>query len=924
MSVSYVSAGTSPQASELNALTAELDSALRVLFADKSWYVYLGLAGNVPEGTKFYFGDDSQWKIIPALFGGSVIPYDHSTFTAAAAGFTVDSFDGANETAIVTQSDPWPLLGSLETHTIVDSGTTYFYRQDRDGAGDYNAVERYKKLAVAEILIEANGSSTFAWDAAWTRYHFLRFHNLDNQELTITFPGGSSVVVPKFGVRAVRRTYPAVNSWDTTYRYLWAARSGDSLCWDSEPANNVGSLMAYHRWLDSVSPANPAGTVNGRAFTLTAKGFHLDPTVVYDGSAYLDTAISGTEQLAKYEHHMGELCIYQDAAAPNPQHLGGNAIWGGLLAGYNGIKLTASTGSVPHVLTIAADTGATTPVDVFGKGSTITPRQPKTCPFTITCNAPGVGVVTAVGDTRVPGVETYLLTDTHTYYTDFGATAHDITGTWDYYVTEGPVGLSSARFTSPSTASHWSTLNDHAALASNSTDEQLTAPTITWKSDGWRLVACSSQVIAPTLFTWPGGTYPATQLATISASTGYTVKCGNDVLGRNSWDITIRQQGRVMSDYVGTTAGSTVTHTGHPDVTGHEPLAGGIEWSENRQANYAVVTKRTESIGITKAATKTLPVFIGNDSAEFLGRSHDVEAWYAAHRADLLSGTIPFEAQQECVRLLILAVHYNHVAQRLNSIHAIDPFTYDEVVYYGELTQGSWPHGDIYPQDYQTFTLSSGSIAAGLGITVNTMTVNGTSGYYIKQSDCKTWAEAAGFRYWMQRLCALYDYTAAFLSYTDADNTFAYRALGSLSSAVFTVVPVDDDTTRGPLTYGPDFTDPAHQLNNQGAMVELESVVSNGPTPPTGWTLDSSSWVALAGFATIHYDNASLIKVDLDDEWEPFSFSTPPAAPPMLAPLADLPQYITPQDVADFWGITADAKDAYQLMIIPRFLFKRT
>jgi len=89
VSVSYVTPGNSPTVSELNALTAELDTALRVLFADKSWYVYLGMAGNVPEGTKFYIGDDSQWVIIPALFGGSVTAYDHSTFTAAAAAFTV-------------------------------------------------------------------------------------------------------------------------------------------------------------------------------------------------------------------------------------------------------------------------------------------------------------------------------------------------------------------------------------------------------------------------------------------------------------------------------------------------------------------------------------------------------------------------------------------------------------------------------------------------------------------------------------------------------------------------------------------------------------------------------------------------------------------------------------------------------------------
>lgn len=921
MSVSYVTPGNSPTASELNALTAELDTALRVLFADKSWYVYLGMAGNVPEGTKFYIGDDSQWVIIPALFGGSVVPYDHSTFTSAAAAFTVDTFEATNETAAVTQADPWPLAGSLEAHTIDDSGTTYFYRQDRDGAGDYGSVERYKKLAVAEILIEALGSSTMTWSSDYDRYHFLRFHNLDNQELTITLPGGSTVVVPKFGVRAVRRTYPAANSWDSTYVYLWKAVSGDSLCWDSEPANNVGSMMAFHRWIDSVSPANDAGAANGRGTAWTAHGLHLDPTVVYDGSSYLETAIAGTTELAKYEHHLGELCVWQNASDPAPTHATVSPTWTSLLAGTGGIKLTAATGSVPHVLTISADTGAVTPVDVFGKGSTITPRLPKTASFTIACSAVGIGVDGGIGETLIPGVETYLIEDTESYFTDFGATQVDVDYDYDYYLCGGPVGLTTARFTSPITASHWSTLTDHATLATTSTDEKLTTPTVTWKSDGWRLVACATQEVPPDWFTYPGTNLPETQLCAIDQTDGFSFPCGNDVLGRDSWDITIRQQGRVMSDYVGSTAGSTVTHTGHPDVTGHEPLTGGIEWRESRQANYDVATNRTESIGLTQASTKTLPVFVGDDSAEFLARSHEDAAWYAAHRTDLLAGSIPFEAEQECVRLLILALHYNHIAQRLNSIFSIDPFTYDDVVYYGELGDGTWPHA-TWPPDFQAAVLSTGSRADSLGITVNTMTVNSTSGYYVTQTDCKTWAAAAGFRYWIERFVAMYDYTAAFLHFTDSDDTFPYRSQGSLAGIVWSVRPVDDDTTRGPLARGPAMAFTPGE--SQGAMLELERVVDNGPNPPTGWTLDDASWVMAAGYATVHYDNASLVKADLDDNWEPFSFSTPPTAPPKLWPLTDLPQFTAPQDVGDLYSITADVRDAFQLMIIPRFLFLRS
>ncbi len=928
--ISYISAGSAITASQLNALTAELDDALRVLFADKSWYVYRGMAGGVPEGTKFYFGDDSQWKIIPSLFGGSVTAYDHSTFTTAVAGFTIDTMEASNETAVVTYAGTWPLLGSLEAHSVVDAGTTYFYRQDTTGSGDYGEVERFKKLAVAEILIEANGSASFTWGSSYNKYHFLRFHNLDNQELTVTLPGGSTVVVPAFGVRAVRRTYPGANSWDTTYRYLWKAVSGDSLCWDSMPANNVGSMMCFHRWLDALSPAMAAGTVNGRDRAWTSKGFHLDPTEVYDGSAYLPQEISGSVELAKFEKHLGELCVWQNASDPTPTHASVTPTWATLAAGTGGIKLTAATGSVPHVLTIAADTGAVTPVDVFGLASTITPRKPMLLPFNVSLGATIVGDVVATDDKRIPGVSEYTLSATFTFYTDFGATANDVDHdvTWNQFGITAYGGSTSAEWNSPATASHWSTLSAHAAIVSTAgANEQATAPTITWKSDGWRLVACAQAEYPIALGVWPMSIslYPETQLATIDATDGFVLRCGNDILARDSWDITIRQQGRVMSDYVGTTAGSTVTHTGHPDIIGEDPLKGGVEWRENRGETYAVVTNRTESITITQAGTKTLPVFVGNDSAEFVGRSHSDPAWYAAHRADLIAGTVPFQAQQEVVRLHILALHYNHIAQRLNAIYAIDPFTYDEVVYYGDLAEGSWPFA-VVPPDYQVNTIATGSIADDLAMTVNSLTINGTTGYWVSQTDCQTWAAAAGFRYHSQRIFGLCDHfsgsESVITSYmTEADNTYPYRYRPSLAGVVYGVVAVDDGSTRGPKSYGPVVPFP---VLTEGAMLELESKVTNGPTPPTGWTLDAASWVFTYAHSTLHYDNSPLSLANLIDDWEPFSVT--PAAPigPALWPLTDLPQYIAPQDIADLYGETAGALEAYKLMIIPRFLFLRS
>jgi hypothetical protein len=189
MTVSYVSAGAAIRATQLNALTAELDAAMRCLFADKSPYVY-ATGRTLPLGDRFCFGTSASWRIIAQLFPLATT-YSHTAFETAAAGFTVDTYQSATETADTTQSDPWPLNGSLEAHKTVDGGTTYFWRQDKDGAGDYGACESYRRYAVAEILIEALGSTSWTWDAKFNRYHFLRFHNLDLTTLTITLPDAS-------------------------------------------------------------------------------------------------------------------------------------------------------------------------------------------------------------------------------------------------------------------------------------------------------------------------------------------------------------------------------------------------------------------------------------------------------------------------------------------------------------------------------------------------------------------------------------------------------------------------------------------------------------------------------------------------------------------------------------------------------------
>lgn len=920
MTVAYISAGQAVRATQLNALTAELDAAMRCLFADKSPYIY-NHGKTLPLGERFYFGTSASWRIISQLFP-SATTYDHTTFETAAAAFTVDTYHNDTETADTTQADPWPLNGSLEAHTTEDSGTTYYWRQDKDGAGDYGKCEAHKRFAVAEILIEALGSTSWTWDAKFNKYHFLRFHNFDLAALTITLPGGSTVVVPPLGVRAVRRTYPAVNSWDTSYTYLWAARSGDWLLWDSVPENNVASLQSYHAWINSLgagSPEVPGNSPGG------GPGFHIDPTVVWDGSALLPQSISGTVEVFKYEKHLGKMVIYEDAASGTPIRTENTPTWATLAAGTGKIKLATATGSVPHVLTLQADTGATTPVDVFAPESTLIRRHAATLPLVLSSTYEGVGTVNPPDARRLYGAESLLSSTTYQYITQPGSVGVDV----DLDITFNSYGTGNAYWISTSTASLWSSLNTVATLESGSGTEQTSAPTITWKSDGWRLVACAETSIPVALAVWPvepSFYTPDLALATVS-SAGFTVKCGGDVLGRDTWDITSRVYGRKLSEWIGYVDAGTHYYTGHPDYPGGrlDPQVGGVEMVESRQP-VTGWTMRTESIGITAVPTETFPVYPTADVAERLAED-DSAAAYAANRSGWTSNTLTNADKETLVRLWIIGMHYNHVAQRINGIMSIVPYTHASLVWYGgsDLEDDAWTGGN--PPGMHCGVLSTGSRAAAIGLTVSSMTIDSTTQYYCTRSGVAAWCDTYGIRYFALQLAGMYEWNTGNIglltSYTTReDNTQPHRWFPAQYAYLYRTVEVDDGSTRGPVGVGGSLPG---NYEAEGAMLEFISVREDGTSPPSGWALQTTNYVMTWTNDVVHYDNDPLSATALGFNEEPFDVYTADANAPAIWDASTLPQYITVDDVdALYGGSGAGSRAFYRMALLPRFFFRRT
>jgi hypothetical protein len=139
---------------------------------------------------------------------------------------------------------------------------------------------------------------------------------------------------------------------------------------------------------------------------------------------------------------------------------------------------------------------------------------------------------------------------------------------------------------------------------------------------------------------------------------------------------------------------------------------------------------------------------------------------------------------------------------------------------------------------------------------------------------------------------------------------------------VYRTVEVDDDSTRGPVAVG---NLPPGNNRAEGAMLEFISVREDGTAPPSGWALETVNYVLTNTNDVVHYDNDPLDSTALGFDEEPWDVYTADANAPAIWDAADLPQYITVDDVdALYGGSGAGSRAFYRLAILPRFFFRRT
>jgi len=247
-------------------------------------------------------------------------PYDHELFAEAAQSVSVEIIDETTKIAAMTAAiDPSYFAAanvsgllldhSLEAHTTTVGDVKYWILE-----GGYRPQKRYRH-ALADVVFDGEGFSNFLWQPNWDKYNFFRFHNLNSYSITVTFPNGHTLTIPRWECRATRRDYDSgvfTDGWNYLNRQLagdyriFEITQGNDNPARSAGANNVCSPSILYRVFETFR-----GTYGlGGSSDIPGPKLHLDPHQVYDvSSLYSGYYPSITDQtiLGDLLHHRGDI-----------------------------------------------------------------------------------------------------------------------------------------------------------------------------------------------------------------------------------------------------------------------------------------------------------------------------------------------------------------------------------------------------------------------------------------------------------------------------------------------------------------------------------------------------------------------------------------------------------------------------------------
>lgn len=756
--VSYLTAPSPVGVVEANQVFAALDEALSVLFNGQSPLLYqthaewkaAGLAGLLA-----VFGTQASRNLFP-----STASYDQAAFdTAVSAATILGQDDSLKQVELDMTADALSACLRIMKRTVTPpTGPDEDYFVKVEFMTGYYHHERRHDLAAVDVVFEGHAGRTFTWEEQWDKCRCLRFHNLDadTTPLVITMENtGDTFSLGPWECIAVRLSEDE-SEWVEEGFVFWRMRDedfqriGNSMPWNdrrralagetsgsvwfADGANNVASWALVCHLLDHYAIATTPGEVSevgaGVADAFEPKtGFSFDLSDITRNAGTLKPfpdPTSSSTKLYQLGWHGGQMLVATKETAGATTLASGAPTIAGLLAGdpATGLTLEIDPGGSSAHLKLTDETGLDY-ADVVPIGTNLGASGH---PFTVPADGVGYTVPYLIsgwdGINRlmevdftetIAGIGTTVSNDyvrldiensNATYgdllaWTSFGGTIGDVQG-WAFH--DGTKN------------------NAHGTFLSNSV-----------KFDG-RVVSVNTKLrIVP-----DGGAYigevAARRLALLDASTpAFTTWDWYQAAPVQSWPpsggpwLTPRFVRRSMppvdpafpvahpnaQQYLGTPAGDDYTMRGSQSFT----RSRGIK----RQLPLNDVTG--EGLDSTSAEL-TGCYFQAEDSTQEIVEHFYESGWWVTNRVTAISGAAIGGEVRPVIAPVLCARHFNVIAQRINAILSVVPFSFFDAVYYGrefrpDYSSGGIFGGHVYPIGFVCYSTGTAATrAADLGVTV--------------------------------------------------------------------------------------------------------------------------------------------------------------------------------------------------------------
>lgn len=758
MPITALAEGTPLTVAQANEVFTAVDEILGVVFNYQSPLLYLSYSagGGLWEasglaGLLVVLGDQGSRKILSA-----VASHDQAAIDSAAAAATLGAQDDSlKQVTLDLASGALSKSLVIQKRTVtVGAGTEdYFGRVEFAGAAAHH--EKVHELAAVDVVFEGHSDRTFEWPTAWDKVRCVRFHNLDSDStpLVITFEEtAETLTLNRWECVTMRRVDNGSGpTWQNDGFLLWQMRDEDLIrlgnsfpwndrvgaganvwesIWCADGGNNVASWASVFRVLDYFAAAGMPVEIaendgvsdvfepkTGIAFDLsdiTRNAGHLRP--------FPDPTDTATP-IYKLAWHGGKfIAMSKDGAGAYTQATATASI-DDLLAGSAAlnVRLYVDAGGNSAHLKVIDGTDVEL-IDLIPVGSNIgASGHPFTVPDDGTgYNVPPAAPVTWVGINRliefttsetVVGIGGNATTD----YTELRVeNSGDPWGSGPFELTIGDV----QGWAFPTGGKN----NDHGTFYSNS---------VKW--DGRRLAVNALLRLDPVDGAFPYGPAALTlaQAPSAIASFGYV-----------EWYQAADVQGWPVSggpwltpNYVRRSMPPVdpAMPLAHPNAAQYlgTPTGGDYEMRDSRLFRRSKGIKRQLPInditGGGLAATSadlTGAYFYAADSTQEIVEKISTAGWWSTNRATAISGAAIGAEVRPVLAPVLRARHFNVLAQRINAVLSVTPFSFFDAQFYGrdfrpDYSDGGIFGGHLYPYGFVCHSTGTAATrAADLSLTV--------------------------------------------------------------------------------------------------------------------------------------------------------------------------------------------------------------